>query len=125
MLGAATNPIRFRHDRKSLYAKGDLIMRIQNILAAVALTAAIGGLIVPAFAQMQAPIASPRSGGMDQMQGGAGMGPKMGHGMMSQGGMSRGMMSGGCAGMMQSMNGGDGRPNSQWHTQPGDNAKPD
>ena len=33
----------------------------------------------------------------------------MGHGMMGGG-----MMSGGCAGMMQSMNGGDGRPNSQW-----------
>jgi hypothetical protein len=121
MLGAVANPIRFRRDRKSVNAKGDLIMRIQNILAAAVLTAAIGGLIVPAFAQMQGPAPSPRSDGMDQMQDGA----RMGHGMMSQGGMSRGMMSGGCAGMMQSMNGGDGRPNSQWHTQPGDNAKPD
>lgn len=35
----------------------------------------------------------------------------MGHGMMGGG-----MMSGGCAGMMQSMNGGDGRPNSQWQS---------
>ena len=35
----------------------------------------------------------------------------MGHGMMGGG-----MMSGGCAGMMQSMNGDDGRPNSQWQS---------
>lgn len=31
---------------------------------------------------------------------------------------SGGMMGGGCAGMMQSMNGADGRPNSQWRTHP-------
>jgi len=30
--------------------------------------------------------------------------------------VSDGMMGGGCAGMMQSMNGADGRPNSQWRT---------
>lgn len=96
-------------------------MRIEHVFAAAVLAAAIGGLKVPAFAQMQGPAEGPANGGMDQMQGGA----RMGHGMMSQGGMSRGMMSGGCAGMMQSMNGGDGRPNSQWHTQQGDNAKRD
>ena len=42
----------------------------------------------------------------------------MGHGMMGGGMMASGMMAGGCAGMMQSMNGGDGRPNSQWQTPP-------
>ena len=35
----------------------------------------------------------------------------MGHAIMGGG-----MMSGGCAGMMRSMNGGDGRPNSQWQS---------
>jgi hypothetical protein len=38
--------------------------------------------------------------------------------------MSRSMMSGGCAGMMQSMNGGGGPPNSQWQKRSQDNAMP-
>jgi hypothetical protein len=42
--------------------------------------------------------------------------------MMSRGEMSGGMMGGGCAGMMQSMNGGDGRPNTQWRTHPSGSA---
>ncbi len=59
-----------------------------------------GGLVLPALAQT-------RDGATklpDQSMGGTQGGRSMGHGMMS----------GGCAGMMQSMNGGDGRPNSQW-----------
>jgi hypothetical protein len=44
------------------------------------------------------------------------MGSK-GQGMMHGGMMSRDMMSGGCAGMMQSTNGEGGPPNSQWQGQ--------
>ena len=63
-------------------------MSFRQTLIIAVLAAGIGALIVPALA--------------------------MGHGMMGGGMMGGGMMSGGCAGMMQSMNGGDGRPNSQW-----------
>jgi hypothetical protein len=49
----------------------------------------------------------------------------MDHGMMSGRMMSGGMMGSGCAGMMQSMNSGDGRPNSQWQTHPKGGATPD
>lgn len=41
----------------------------------------------------------------------------MGRGMMGDGMMSRGMMAG-CSEMMQSMNGDDDRPNSQWQKHP-------
>jgi hypothetical protein len=96
-------------------------MRIRQFLAAAVLATGIGGLIVPALAQMQGGAGSPDRG-TDQMEGGS----RMGHGMMSRGGMSRGMMGGGgCPGMMQSMNGGDGRPNSQWRANPPDGPAPD
>lgn len=87
-------------------------MSIGNKLSIVALVAALGGLIVPAFAQND-------SGGAQREPD---QGMDMGHmnqGMMRGGMMSRGMMGGGCSEMMQSMNnGGDGRPNSQWQKHP-------
>ena len=81
-------------------------MSTRHTLIAAALAAVLGVLIVPALAE--AP------GGSQTMPGHAmGMG-RMGHPM------SGGMMSGddmdGCMSMMQSMNSGDGRPNSQWQT---------
>lgn len=79
-------------------------MRIRHTLIAAALAAVLGGLVVPALAE--APGGSPAM--PDQ---GMGMG-HMGHGMMSGG------MMGGCMGMMQSMNNGNGRPNSQWQKHP-------
>jgi hypothetical protein len=85
-------------------------MTIGHKLGVVALAAVLGGLIVPALAQNDSDSARrmPRQG-MD-------MG-NVGQGMMHGGMMSHGMMSGGCAGMMQSMNGGGGPPNSQWQKQ--------
>jgi hypothetical protein len=64
-------------------------MSLGNKLGIVAIVTALGGLIVPAFAQN---VSSDMQGGM----------------------MSHGMMAGGCSQMMQSMNNRDGRPNSQW-----------
>lgn len=94
-------------------------MSIQHSLVVAALAAVLGGLIVPALAQ--APGATDgmpdRGMGTGRMEQGMGHG-MMSHGMMSGGMMSGGMMGGGCAGMMQSMNGGGGRPNSQWRTHP-------
>lgn len=84
-------------------------MRTGSIVAVISLLAALGGFIVPSLAQ--------DSGGMGRMPD---QGMTMDHGMMGQG-----MMSGGCAGMMQSMAGGDGRPNSQWRTHPRSDAAPD
>jgi hypothetical protein len=91
-------------------------MRIRHTVIAAALAAVLGGLIVPALAEMP--------GGSQMMPGqemGTGMGGHMGHGMTSGGMMSGGMMgsgmTGGCMGMMQSM-GGNGRPNSQWQKHP-------
>lgn len=87
-------------------------MSIGNKLSIVAFVAALGGLIIPAFAQNSA----------GSVQGAPDQGMSMGHrgqGMMQGGMMSRGMMSGGCSEMMPSMNnGGDGRPNSQWKPSP-------
>jgi hypothetical protein len=78
----------------------------RHTLIAAALAAVLGALIVPALAE--AP-------GGSQMMPGHGMGT----GRMADR-MSGGMMSGddvtGCMSMMQSMNSGDGRPNSQWQT---------
>ena len=79
-------------------------MRIRLSFVAAVLVIGIGGLVVPALAQIQDSTGNPPERGMEQGQGGA----RMSHGMMS-----RGMMGGGCAGMMQSMNGGNGWPNSQ------------
>jgi hypothetical protein len=81
-------------------------MTIGNTLAMTIIAAALGALVVPAFAQ----------------QGSNGRPSRPDHGM-SMGHMGQGMMSGGmmagCAEMMQSMNnGGNGTPNSQWQRQP-------
>jgi hypothetical protein len=82
-------------------------MSIGNKLSMVMLTAALGGLIVPAFAQDHNGTRGTPDQGMTM--------DHMGRGMMRGGMMSRGMMAGGCAEMMHSMNNsGDGRPNSQW-----------
>ena len=83
-------------------------MTVASKLTIAAFAAALGALIVPAFAQ-------------NDTQARPDHGMSMGH--MGQGMMGGGMMSGrmmaGCADMMQSMNnGGDGRPNSQWQKHP-------
>ena len=96
-------------------------MRIRHTVIAAALAAVLGGLIVPALAEVP--------GGSQAMPGRViGMG-HMAHGMTSGGMMSGDMMSGGmmggCMGMMQSMNNGNGRPNSQWQKHlPGDRPMP-
>lgn len=83
-------------------------MTIGHKLSIAILATALGGLIVPAFAQ------NGTAGSGDQ---GMSMG-HMGRGMMGGGMMSRGMMAG-CSEMMQSMNNGDdSRPNSQWQKHP-------
>jgi hypothetical protein len=83
-------------------------MSIGHKLSIAILAAALGGLIIPAFAQ------NGTAGSGDQ---GMSMG-HMGRGMMGGGMMSRGMMAG-CSEMMQSMNNGDdGRPNGQWQKHP-------
>lgn len=81
-------------------------MHVQQTLVIAVLAAIVGGLIAPALAQ---PPDTPQDPGtsMDTRH-------RMGRGMTGQGMMAGGMMQSGCAGMMQSMNGGDGRPNSQW-----------
>ncbi len=89
-------------------------MKTRHTLIAAALTIVLGALIVPALAEAPGgPQTTP-----DQGMGTGGMG----HGKMSGGMMSGGMMSGGgmggCASMMQSMNGAVGRPNSQWQKHP-------
>jgi hypothetical protein len=71
-----------------------------------AVAAALAALIVPASAQ----------NGSSDIQGRHDHGMSMGHRMMG-GGVMPGRTMAGCSGMMQSMNnGGDGRPNSQWHS---------
>jgi hypothetical protein len=75
-------------------------MRVANT-AAVALLAAVLGILMPGLAQSAAKIAQ---------DGGTGM-------AHDEHGMSGGMTGGSCAGMMQSMPGGE-RPNSQWRAHP-------
>ena len=92
-------------------------MNIANKLTIAVLAAALGGLIVPAFAQ----------NGLNGMQS------RPDHSMMSMGNMGQGRMGGGmmsgsmmtgCSDMMQSMNnGGNGRPNSQWQKHPPRNSE--
>lgn len=83
-------------------------MDIRKMVTAAAVAAGIGGLIAPALAQTQSGAGNAPNQGMH-----------MGHNMTGRGMMDGGMMSGGCSRMMQSMNGGDGRPNSQWrHNSP-------
>lgn len=82
----------------------------------IAIALGMTGLIVPAIAQTQDNAGRPPDRDMERVQNGS----RLGHGMIS-----RGMMGGGCAGMMQSMNGGGGQPNSQWRSGPNNSAKPD
>jgi hypothetical protein len=89
-------------------------MRIRQSLAVAALAA---GFVVPAFAQAQDGTGSTPDRDMGRMEG---HGPND-HGVMPRGGK----MGGHCAGMMQSMNGGDGRPNSQWQGPAPHDATPD
>ena len=91
-------------------------MRTGPIVVVISVLAALGGFVVPSLAQ--------DSGGMGRMPDHS----MTGHRMMGQGAMGgdmQGMMSGGCADMMQSIAGGDGRPNSQWRTHPRSDAAPD
>jgi hypothetical protein len=86
-------------------------MRIRHTLIAAALTAVLGGVIVPALAA--APDEARTMPDRDMRMG------HMGHGMMS------GDMMGGCMSVMRSMNSTDGRPNSQWQKHPpGDRSMP-
>lgn len=94
-------------------------MHVRQTLTAAIFTAAIGGLIVPALAQSGNGASSAPDQGMNMDMG------RTAHGMTGRGRMRGGMMSGGCGGMMQSMNGGDGRPNSQWQSHPSGKAIPD
>jgi hypothetical protein len=78
-------------------------MSIGHKVSIAILAAALGGLIVPAFAQ-------------NGTEGRGDQGMTMGH--IGRGMMGGGMMAG-CSEMMQSMNNGDdGRPNSQWQKRP-------
>jgi hypothetical protein len=97
-------------------------MHIRQTLVGAVFAAAIGALIVPAFAQDQGGAGSSPDQGVNMGRTDHGM---MGRGMMHGGMMRGGMMSGGCGGMMQSMNGGGGRPNSQWQLHRPGNATPD
>jgi hypothetical protein len=70
------------------------------------MAAALGALIVPALAE--APVGSQTM--PDHAMGMGRNGDRLSGGMMSGDDM------GSCMSMMQSMNSGDGRPNSQWQT---------
>jgi hypothetical protein len=91
----------------------------RSTIAAIA--ALLGALILPAVAAAPDRMDSMQSEGRSGMRQGTMSGHMMGHSMMSGGGM----MTGGRANMMQSMNGGDGRPNSQWHKPLPGNSAPD
>jgi hypothetical protein len=89
-------------------------MTIRHTLIAAVLVAVLGGLIVPALAETLGGTETMPGQGMGMSHMGQGMsGGMMDNGMMS-GGMMFGGNMGGCMGMMQSMNNGNGRPNSQW-----------
>jgi hypothetical protein len=93
-------------------------MDIRQTFGVAVLVAAIG-FIVPAFGQDRSGAASPPDRGMTMGQG------HTGHRTTGRDMMRGGMMAGGCGGVMQSMNGGGGRPNSQWQRHPPGNAAPD
>jgi hypothetical protein len=81
-------------------------MSSRDKLAVLALAAALGALVLPAFAQND-------PGSMQPMPDhGIGMG-RIGQGM-SGAMMSGAMMGGGCDEMMQSMNNSGAPPNGQW-----------
>ena len=96
-------------------------MKLRTQLALSALAILLGAAVLPALAQEPGGM----TGGSMMDNGNTMPGGMMGGGMMSHGMMSGGMMSGGCAGMMQSMNGGDARPNSQWQSHRPDGGTPD
>ena len=90
-------------------------MKTRHTLIAAAVAAVLGGLVVPARAE-------PPGGSQMMPNRDMGMGHReqgmSGGGMMSSGGMMSGEMMGGCMGMMQSTDHGNGRPNSQWQKHP-------
>jgi hypothetical protein len=81
--------------------KGKAVMKVNHFLSVAVVSASLAALGIPALAES--------SGAADGIQSGS---PNMHH--PGQGMMSGGMMSRGCASMMQSMNNGGGRPNEQW-----------
>ena len=93
-------------------------MHIRHSLMAAALATVLGGLILPAYAQAR----DGAGGARDQVMHGMHGRDHMDGRMMSRGEKSGRMMGGGCAGMTQSMNGGEGRPNSQWRAHPSGSA---
>ncbi len=80
-------------------------MKLGHFLGVAVVLAGLAALGIPALAASSVAI--------DDMQPGA---PNMGH--QGHGKMSGGMMGGGCASMMQSMNNGGQRPNEQWRNGP-------
>jgi hypothetical protein len=86
-------------------------MPIRYSLTAAALAATLASLALPMLAQAREHADSTRA----PLRSETASRNHMDHGMMSRGDMSGSMMSN-CAGMMQSMNGGDGQPNSQWQS---------
>jgi hypothetical protein len=84
------------------------MMKLGHILGIAVVMATIAAPEVPALAES--------SGSPDNSQPGV---PSMRHG--GHGKMSGGMMVDGCAGMMQSMKNGGGRPNEQWGDRTPDN----
>jgi len=81
-------------------------MRVRQALIANCLAAGTDKVILPALAQSQRAPVDPSEHA-----------PNM---AMSRGAMQSGKRSGGCGGMMQSVTGANGRPNSQWRAeQPG------
>jgi hypothetical protein len=102
---------RFKQSHNTLLlARRNKMHNMQRITVA-AVAAVLVGVILPALAAVPDGMDSMRSEGRSGMR----------QGMMSGGGM----MTGGCANMMQSMNGGDRRPNSQWHKPLPGNSAPD
>jgi hypothetical protein len=97
-------------------------MRLRQTLAIAVVTAAVGSVIVPALAHHRDSVGSAPDQSMDMGRTGHGT---TGRGMTHGGMMRGGMMSGGCSGMMQSMSGGNVRPNSQWRTHPPSRETPD
>lgn len=93
-------------------------MDIRHPLTAAMLAAVLGGLILPTYAQER----HRARGARDQVMRGMQDRDHRDGRMMSRGEMSGGTMGGCCIGMMQSMNGGAGRPNSQWRAHPSGSA---
>ena len=93
-------------------------MRVLSLWVLASVTIVAAAVVVPAMAQ-RPEIAGDSSAHSDMPMDHAGRG-MMGHRMMRGG-----MMASGCMGMMQGRAGGDGRPNSQWRTDPQAGAEPD